>query len=154
MIKSILFICTGNSCRSVMAEALMRKRLYELGKDSIDVRSAGVRALNGLPPSDETIEVMKEESVDVSDFKTKNVTVDMIKKADLIITMEPVHKDEILVLVPEASAKTYLLKEYESFSKMNPKGFSIHDPIGKPVEEYRIVRDEIKDEIERFVGGL
>jgi protein-tyrosine-phosphatase len=134
-----------------MAEAIMRRRLYELGKDSIDVRSAGIRALGGMGPSDETIAVMKEDGVDVSDFKTKNVTADMIKKADLIITMEPLHKDEILSIVPEAKGKTYLLKEYGSSATFNPKGFSVHDPMGKPVEEYRITRDEIKGEIERIV---
>lgn len=154
MINSVLFICTGNSCRSVMAEGLMRKRLYELGKDSIEVRSAGVRALNGMAPTDETITVMREEGVDASDHKTKNVTADMIKSAGLILVMEPIHKDEIIRLVPEAASKTYLLKEYESQSKINPKGFSVHDPIGKPVEEYRITRDEIKNEIERFVEKL
>lgn len=154
MINSILFICTGNSCRSVMAEGLMRKRLYELGKDSIEVKSAGVRALNGLPPTDETVTVMKEDGVDVADYRTKNVTHDMIKKADLILTMEPAHKDEIIRLVPAAASKTYLLKEYESSSKINPKGFSIRDPIGKPVEEYKLTKNEIKDEIERFVKKL
>lgn len=154
MIKSVLFICTGNSCRSVMAEGILRKRLYELGKDAIEVHSAGVRALNGLPPTDETIAVMKEDGVDVADYVTKNVTTDMIKKADLILTMEPAHKDEITRTVPAAAAKTFLLKEYKNTSKINPKGFSIHDPIGKPVEEYRITRDEIKGEIERFVEKL
>ena len=154
MIKSVLFVCTGNSCRSVMAEAILRMRLYELGKDHIDVRSAGVRALDGLPSSDETIEVMKEEGVDVSDYRAKNITADMIKKADLILAMEPMHKDEILALVPEAKSKTYLLKEYGSSSTFNPKGFSVHDPIGKPIDEYRITRDEIRAEIERFVTEL
>lgn len=154
MIRSVLFICTGNSCRSVMAEGLLRKRLYELGKDGIEVRSAGVRALHGMPPTDETIEVMDEFGVDVSDFLSKNVTIDMIRKADLILTMEPIHKEEIIRTEPGAASKTFLLKEYENLSRINPKGFSVHDPIGKPVEEYRITRDEIENEIERFIGEL
>ena len=154
MIKSILFICTGNSCRSVMAEAIARERLHELGKDDIDVRSAGVRALSGLPPSDDTIEVLNEDGIYAADFKTKNVTPEMIKRADLILTMESMHKDEIFKLVPEARSKTFLLKEYQSSSIFNPTGFSVRDPIGMSVEEYRLVRDEIKGEINRFVAQL
>ncbi|MCX5678782.1 MAG: low molecular weight protein arginine phosphatase [Candidatus Omnitrophica bacterium] len=154
MKKSVLFVCTGNTCRSVMAEAILRKRLDELGKKEIEAHSAGIRALNGLSPSEETIEVMKEEGVDVSGFRTKNITVDMIKKADLILAMEDAHKDEILALAPAARSKTYLLKEYGSSHAFNSRGHGIDDPIGKHVEEYRIIRDEIKREIERFVGKL
>lgn len=154
MTKSVLFVCTGNSCRSVMAEAILRKRLNELDKKNIDVSSAGVRALNGLPPSDGTIEVMKEEGVDVSGLRTKKITADMIKKFDLILAMEPAHEDEILALAPEAKSRTYLLKEYRSPHTFNSGDSNVNDPMGKPVEEYRIIRDEIKKEIERFAGGL
>lgn len=153
-IHSILFVCTGNSCRSVMAEALMRKRLYELGKNGIEVSSAGVMAVKGLPPTDETIKAMKEADVDVAEFKSKNATADMIKKADLILTMEPVQKDIIVKLVPQAAQKTFLLKEYANPSKILPKGFSVHDPIGKPIADYRICRDEINAEIERIAELL
>ena len=66
--RSVLFVCTGNSCRSVMAEGLLRKYLKELGKDDIEVRSAGPSAVNGSPATKETIEVMKKEGIDVSPF--------------------------------------------------------------------------------------
>lgn len=153
-IHSILFVCTGNSCRSVMAEGLMRKRLYELGKSGIEAASAGIMAAKGMPPTDETVKVMKEADVDVSESRSKGVTADLIKKADLILTMEPVQKDVVLKLAPHAAAKTFLLKEYANPSKILPKGFSIHDPIGKPVEDYRVCREEISAEIERIAALL
>ena len=62
-------------------------------------------AIKGMPPTDETIKVMKEADVDVAEFKSKNVNADMIKKADLILTMEPIQKDMILKLVPYAAAE-------------------------------------------------
>ena len=154
MIHSILFICTGNSCRSVMAEGLARKSLYEVGKDGIEVSSAGMRALGGLAPTSETIQVMNEEGIDVADYKSRSMTPEMIKKADLIIAMEPVHKDEILRLVPAAASKTFLLKEYKCRSKIPDSGFSVHDPIGKSIDEYRITRDEIKREVGRIADSL
>lgn len=153
-IHSILFVCTGNSCRSVMAEGLARKRLYELGKSDIEVSSAGVMATKGLPPTDETIKVMKEADVDVAEFKSKNISADMIKKADLILIMEPMQKDMILKLAPHAAQKAFLLKEYKNSSKILPKGFSVHDPIGKPAADYRTCRDEINTEIGRITELL
>lgn len=149
-VNSILFICTGNSCRSVMAEGLMRKRLYEIGKNDIAVASAGTMAMKGLPPTDETVKVMREADVDVSESRTKNVTSDMIKNADLILAMEPMHKDSVLKHVPQASSKTFLLKAYGNESKLLPKGYSVQDPIGKPLEFYRATRDDINAEIERI----
>jgi len=153
-IHSVLFVCTGNSCRSVMAEGLMRKRLYELGKNDIEASSAGTMAVNGMPPTDETVKVMEESGVDVSEHTSKGVTSDMIRRSDLILTMEPSHRDSILRMVPQAAAKTHLLKEYQSVSKIPQGSFSVRDPIGKPIEYYRSTRDEIAAEIERIAELL
>ncbi len=153
-IHSILFVCTGNSCRSVMAEALMKKRLAELGKDDIEVVSAGVRAFDGFPATAETITVMNEVSADVSAHETTRVTAGMIEKADLILAMEHAHKDEIIRMVPAAASKTFLLKEYRNSSNVYYGYPGVSDPIGKPVGEYRLCRDEIDREIKRIAELL
>ena len=153
-IRSILFVCTGNSCRSVMAEALLKRRLRELGKSGISVGSAGVHAPDGVSPTDETIEVMRDLGIDVSDFRARSITAEIAKEADLILVMEPLHKDEVTRMVPEAASKTYLLKEYRSSAKIGHQGTGIRDPIGRSVEDYRACRDSIKEEIERIVQLL
>jgi len=127
-IHSVLFVCTGNSCRSVMAEGIMRKRLYELGKNDIEVSSAGTMAINGLQPTEETIKVMEESGVDVSEFKSKGMTADMAKRFDLILAMEPMHKEAILKMAPNAASRTFLLKEYGNTSKILPKGLAYMTP--------------------------
>ncbi|MBN2453175.1 MAG: low molecular weight protein arginine phosphatase [Candidatus Omnitrophica bacterium] len=153
MINSVLFVCTGNSCRSVMAEGLMRKRLRELGKENISISSAGTSTLDGLSPTDGTIMVMKEEGIDVSGHRSRSLTADMIKKAGLILTMEESHKDEVLRIFP-AVAKTHVLKKYENTDEGGSAAQGIRDPIGGSIETYRAIKDEIKREIERFVKKL
>ena len=154
-VRSILFICTGNSCRSVMAEGLMRKYLKALGKDYIVVRSAGVSALGGFGPTEETIEVMKAEGIDVSGFKSKKANEELIKNSDLILVMEDMHKEFIKKIVPEAASKTYLLKEFlTAKDKDYPEGRNIPDPIGKPIDFYKLSFEIIKNQIERIAKLL
>lgn len=154
-IKSVLFVCTGNSCRSVMAEGLLKKYLKELGKDNIEVRSAGSGAMNGMAPTDETIEVMARDDVDVSGYKSKKITDDLIKNSDLILVMDYLHKNEVVRRVPEAASKTYLVKEFGADEKADrPEGSSIPDPIGRPIKDYENCFDMIKKEIERIAKLL
>lgn len=154
-IKSVLFVCTGNSCRSIMAEGLLKKKLKELGKNGVDVQSAGIRALNALPPTSETVEVMEEDGINVSALRSKNLNDDMIKKADLILTMENIHKEEIVRRVPEAVYKTHLLKEFgKADVSEHWSGFDIPDPIGRPLKDYKHSVGMIKKEIERIARLL
>ncbi|MFA6142854.1 MAG: low molecular weight protein arginine phosphatase [Candidatus Omnitrophota bacterium] len=154
-IKKVLFVCTGNSCRSVMAEALLKKYLKGAGKDGIEVRSAGTRALTGLPPTEETLEVLKAEGITLSDFKSTNLTDQMIKDADLILAMEDLHKDEILRRMPAVLSKIHLLKEYgHTGEKYHDEGIGVPDPIGRSKEFYDYVMNLIKKEVERIVKIL
>ena len=154
-IKSVLLVCTGNSCRSVMAEGLLKKKLQSLGKNNVEVRSAGLRALNGMPPTAETIQVMKEEDVDVSYFKSKNLSDEAIKNSDLILVMEKVHKNEIIRRVPEAAPKVHILREFGHPDAGEYVGVSdVPDPIGRPIKDYKYCLAMIKTEIERITKLL
>ena len=154
-IHSVLLVCTGNSCRSVMAEELLKKLLKELGKADIVVRSAGIRALNGYPPTNETIEVMKEAGIDSSGFKSTGITDELIKEADLILVMSTIHKLEIIKRVPAAASKTFLLSDYgrddKGYRTVNQE---IPDPIGLPVLAYKTCLGMIKEDIERVAKIL
>lgn len=153
-IKTILFVCTGNSCRSVMAEGLLKKYLKNLGKKA-NVISAGTVAIEGYPATEATIEVMKTEGIDISGFHSKRLTAELINKADLILVMQPMHKEEVINMVPAAAAKTFLLKEYQCDCKPGDiKDIVVPDPIGRPVEDYKRCLESIKKEIERIVKIL
>jgi protein-tyrosine-phosphatase len=154
-IKKVLFVCTGNSCRSVMAEGLMKKYLKELGKDDIKVVSAGTSALGGLPPTDEAVKVMQEEGVDVTAHRSTKLDENIVRDADLILVMEGMHKDFIDSNFPEGSYKSYLLKEYGSEGESHyPESKNIPDPIAKPIEFYRLSLEVIKEQVERVAKLL
>lgn len=154
-IKSVLFVCTGNSCRSVMAEGLLKKYLKEMGKNDIKVSSAGIAAIDGNMPTNETIAVMENEDVDVSGHRTRKLDENMVKDSDLILVMEDIHKEFIDSTFPEGSYKTYLLKEYGAEGEGNyPESSNIADPIGRPIDYYKLSMHVIDDQVKRVARSL
>lgn len=144
--KFILFICTGNSCRSVMAKALLEKKMKEQGRLDVEVLSAGLMALGGLRATEAAREVLAREGMDVSGHISRSVTNEMIKKSDLILVMEKLHEEKILQLAPEVKNRVFLLKE---FAKINDGNMNIADPISKSRDFYRETLGIIKEAVER-----
>lgn len=103
--KEVLFVCTGNSCRSAMAEGLMKKIVK--GSVNIHISSAGVAAYEGMPASQEAILVMQKLGVDISEHKARRVTDEMLKQADFILVMEQGHTQYILKQRSELSKRVF-----------------------------------------------
>ena len=153
-VKRILFVCTGNSCRSVMAEGLMRHLLRQAGVEAVAVESAGVFAIEGMSPTRETQRVLQEAAVDCAGHRARVLTLDMAGSADLILVMEQFQMDEVVQRSPSARGKVHLLKTYvlppgESVSQPN-----IPDPIGKPLEVYEVCFAEIREAVERIARSF
>ncbi len=137
--KTILFVCTGNVCRSPMAEALLRHALK--GDSNYRVLSAGLGALDGQPATDTAVEVMAEIGIDLSHHVSQALRVPLVEQADFIFTMTRQQQDAIQTIYPMAAEKTFLLREFESSEVI---GKDIADPIGQPIEIYRRTRDQIR----------
>ena len=142
--KNVLFICTGNICRSPMAEGLLRHATGE----KIEVCSAGLGAGHGQPPSAHAVEVLKKEGIDISDIRSQPVTPELLRRADYVFTMTRDHLDMLLLLYPEMESKARLLR----FDEAAKGGRSdVKDPIGGSRDTYEACKEEIKNAMPRVI---
>src|ERR1043166_8907521 len=138
--KTVLFVCTGNVCRSPMAEGIFRHAVQ--GRGNYRVISAGLGAMEGQPPSVHAVEAVKELGIDISSQRSRMLTPDLVQQADYIFGMTHSHVDTVLLLYPQAAEKTFLLREFDD--TLDPFEKDISDPIGGSYEVYLACRDQIE----------
>jgi protein-tyrosine phosphatase len=143
----VLLVCTGNTCRSPMAELLMRQRLArhlvcgleQLEDRGVVVRSAGVAAAPGCPPTAEAVAVMREHGLDLTKHEAQPLTEQLVRHADLILTMTGGHWHSIVDRWPSAADRTCMLL---------PDQLDVADPIGRAVDAYRHCAEQLKMGVE------
>ena len=133
----ILFICTANICRSPVAEGLLRRRLEKEGMTSWTVASAGTWAQLKRGAASNSIRVMADQGIDIREHQARLVTAEMLEEADLVLCMEQGHAEALRNEFPDTADKIYLLSE------MVGRKYSIGDPYGGPLPEYRRMATDV-----------
>lgn len=149
--KTVLFVCTGNVCRSPMAEGIFRAAVR--GRGDYRVLSAGLGAADGQPPSTYAVQAVQELGIDISGQRSRMLSADLVQQADFIFGMTHSHIDTVMMLFPFAAEKTFLLREFDETLDQFEKDIS--DPIGGSYEVYLNARDQIEQgiaSIVRFLG--
>jgi RpiB/LacA/LacB family sugar-phosphate isomerase len=148
--KTILFICTGNICRSPMAEGLFRRAAA--GHGDYRVFSAGLGAVDGQPPSPYSVDAMNELGIDISKQRSRMLTNQLVEQADYIFGMTHSHVDTLQLLYPNAAEKTFLLREFDDTLDVYEKDIS--DPIGGSFSVYRFCRDQIAQGVDTALSFI
>ncbi len=137
--RSVLFVCTANICRSPMAMGLLRAKVIALGEDADwRIESAGNWAEPGQPAAINTRLIVAERGVDLTNHRSRLVTRELLKEFNLVLTMEAGQKEALRAEFREDARRVFLLSE------MIGKAYDIVDPVGKPLDEYRWTAHEIR----------
>lgn len=140
LVFNILFVCSGNSCRSPMGESILKGLLKKKGLKNINVKSCGTLGISGLPPAENTVISAGELGYDIKKHRSQPLTGDIVRDSDLILCMENYHKKAVLDISPQSKDKVFLLTDY-----VGSKG-EVDDPIGRDIGTYR----KLAKKLERY----
>ena len=143
----LLFVCTGNTCRSPLAEVIAQRIVQERGLSFITVGSAGTGAWPDSPASDGSLLVALEHGLDLSAHRARPLTAELVRAADVVLTMGPHHRERAETL--GGTGRSWLLTEFSG-----AEARAISDPFGGDLTVYRATFDELEQEVRGVIDRI
>ena len=148
----VLLVCTGNTCRTPMAEGILKARLAEQGAQMVHVKSAGIGAMDGMPASFIGVSVSRMHNVNIMHHRSQQVTKKLMDKSDLVLVMAENHMNYMHEKFPQHLHKVHLLKNFGNDDP--PEDPNVFDPIGSDAEIYEEVFLGLEVEMDRITSML
>lgn len=151
---NVLFVCTGNTCRSPIAEEVADDAAgRSIHYKDISFDSAGTFACEGEPAAEEAIEVMQELGLDLEKHKARQFTKELAEWADVILAMEAKHIEEMEAMAPDEEHKMHTLLGFAQGIDGYPgeAGYDVMDPYKEDIDVYREARDQISEAIDKVL---
>lgn len=145
----LLFVCTGNTCRSPLAEGIARNALAQRGVQGVTAGSAGTSAWDGAPASDGALLVALEHGIDLGAHEARMLTPAIVEQSDLILTMGPSHLERVHAL--GGNARAHLLA---GFASQGALATPVSDPFGGDLTVYRQTFDELRALVEAVIDRV
>jgi len=164
---NILFVCTGNTCRSAMAEGIFKEMLKDKKIENINVSSAGISAFEGQTANEKAVDILNRRGIDISNHRARKLTYDIIHSSDIILTMTAAHKKIIINCLNDKADETYpyhghtcpvfILKEFAFLlnDEINhEKIWDVADPYGMDYNVYEKSVEEIEKQLKKIINNI
>jgi len=143
----IMLVCTGNTCRSPMAQGILRSMIEKDNIANVEVISSGTGTLDGYPATANAVQASKKNGIDISDHHSEAVTAELVRASDVILALAYEHYVYITESFPEADGRVFMIKAFPDHEP-SPE-LSVEDPLGLGLDEYLATHRELEKELRR-----